>query len=213
MKIWVSAAIAIGAAALASNAGAAFTITQSASAAPTYGQTLTFDEPGTPTGTVPADSFVSYGVASLYTGDSSSTSNIVQANTIPGYGWLGTGNVCAGTYGVFMKFSSQVSELSVQYWDDSGPGSFFGGGAAIVLLKNDVEVSFTFLDNPAFGPTAKPWFNITGEAGDSFDEIRFVGFGFFPTAYIDNVSWTTVPSPAGVAVLGLAGIAGFRRRR
>ncbi|MBS0187620.1 MAG: hypothetical protein JSS51_06095 [Planctomycetes bacterium] len=213
MKISVSAAITLSAAALASNAGAAFTVTQSAAAAPTYAHTLNFDEPGTPTGEVPANAFTSYGVASLYTGENASASYITQANTTPGYGWLGTGNVCAGAYGVFMKFSGEVSQLSVQYWDDSGPGSFFGGGAAIVLLKNDVEVSFTFLNSPAFSPTAKPWFNITGDAGDSFDEIRFVGFGFFPTAYIDNVSWTSVPSPAGACLLGLAGLMGSRRRR
>ncbi|MFO0859066.1 MAG: hypothetical protein U0570_00820 [Phycisphaerales bacterium] len=213
MKICVSAAIVLSAATLASNAGAAFTITQSAVAAPTYSNLLTFDAPGTPTGEVPSDSWTSYGISAIYTGENAAASFVTQANTTPGYGWLGTGNVCAGAYGVYMKFSSEVSQLSAQYWDDSGPGSFFGGGAAIVLLKGDVEVGSLFINSPAFSPTAKPWFNITGGAGETFDEIRFVGFGFFPTAYIDNVSWTSVPSPAGACLLGLAGLMGTRRRR
>ncbi|MGH7244105.1 MAG: hypothetical protein ACREJD_11880 [Phycisphaerales bacterium] len=205
-------AIAIVTAA-AGTAQAAFTITQTVAAAPTYANVLNFDAVGSPTGTTAANAFASYGVSSLITGVDASGAFVGPANTTPGYGWLGTGNVCVGPYGVYMKFSSDVSSLSAQYWDDSGPGSFFGGGAAVVLLKQGVEVGSLFLNSPAFNPTGKPWINVVASGGDTFDEIDFVGFGFSPTAYVDNVSWVSVPAPSACALLGLGGFVVSRRRR
>lgn len=209
----VSLAAAAVCATLAGTASAAFTITQNSSASPTYAHVLNFDAPGSPTGNVAANAFASYGVSSLTTGVDASGSTIAQVNTNPGFGWLGTGNVCVGAFGIYMQFSSDVSALSVQYWDDSGPGSFFGGGAAIQLKKGGVEVAFLFLDNPAFGPTAPSWFHVSGDPGETFDEINFVGFGFSPNAYIDNLSWESVPAPATAGLLALAGLGAARRRR
>lgn len=211
-QISVIAAAAIAASVVGTAANAGFTIIQSASAQPTYANVLNFDAPGSPTGDCAANAFAGFGVSSLI-GGASPGAFVSQANTTPGLGWLGTGNVAYGSFGLYMQFSSAVSELSVQYWDTSGPGSFFGGGAAIVLKLGGVEVENYYINNPSFSPTGKPWFNITSSGGSTFDEIDFVGFGFPADAYIDNVSWTSVPAPASAAVLGFGGIVLARRRR
>ena len=46
-----------------------------------------------------------------------------------------------------------------------------------------------------------------------FDEVRILGFGFTPTTYVDNLSWTKVPSPASAAILGCGALMAGRRRR
>lgn len=199
--------------AIAGAASAAINITQSTTVAPTYGTTLNFDEPGTPTGTVASNSFASYGIANFGTGDNINVVDIGAYNTAPGYSWLGTGNSAHGSYGLYLNFSSQLSAFSCQYWDDSGPGSFFGGGAAVIALLNGVEVGSLFLNNPAFSSTGKSWINVTTTGGTTFDEIRLVGFGFFPQAYADNLSWNTVPAPSAAGLLALSGIVVCRRRR
>ncbi len=208
----VIAAAALAAGALASAANAGFSYIQSTSAQPTYGHVLNFDAPGSPTGACAGDAFASFGVSSLVTGTDPGA-YVSQVNATPGYGWLGTGNVASGAYGLYMKFSGQVSQLSVQYWDDSGPGSFTGGGAALVLSKGGVQVDFYYIQNPAFGPAGKSWFNITTSGGDTFDQIDFVGYGFPANAFIDNVSWTEIPTPASAALLAFGGTLIARRRR
>ncbi|MBL8887954.1 MAG: PEP-CTERM sorting domain-containing protein [Phycisphaerales bacterium] len=211
----VSAAVVAGGLTLLSNAGAAITITQTVAAAPSYTTKLNFDAPGSPTGVpIASNSFASYGISNFGTGDNPNEINVGQVNTNPGFGWLGTGNVAFGTWGLFMTFSNQLTEFSGQYWDDSGPGSAFGGGAVVVALKNGAEVGSLFLTAPAFNPSAKSWINITTSGGDTFDEVRMVGFGFFPTAYADNLSWNVaVPAPSSLGVLALGGIIAGRRRR
>jgi len=211
-QISVIAAAAIAACAAGNAADAAFAFVQSASAQPTYANVLNFDAPGSPTGNCAGNAFAGFGVSSLVTGTDPGAF-VSQANATPGLGWLGTGNVAYGSFGLYMKFSSEVSQLSVQYWDTSGPGSFFGGGAALILLKGGVEVGSFFINAPSFSPAGKPWFNITSTGGSTFDEIDFVGFGFPADAYIDNVSWTSVPTPASATLLGFSGMLLARRRR
>lgn len=214
-KTGVSAAAVIAATVFVSHAGAAITITQSASAAPTYTTQLNFDAPGSPTGTgIPSNSFAAWGISNFGTGDNPNAINVDQVNTTPGFGWLGTGNVAFGAWGLFVNFSNQLTEFSGQYWDDSGPASFSGGGAMVVVAKGGVEVGNFFVSAPSFNPVGKSWFNITTTDGDTFDEVRFVGFGFFPTAYVDNLSWNAqIPAPSSLGLLAIGGLAAARRRR
>lgn len=194
----------------ASIASAAVTITQGASA-PTHSTTLTFDEVGGPTGTAPANSWASIGIADLVGG--AGPGFVSQANLQPGFAWLGTGNVFYGAFGVFLTFSQDVSAFSARYWDTSGPASAFGGGAAVVALNDGVEVAFHFVTNPAFGGVGQDSFNIVADGGSTFDEVRMLGFGFPADAYVDNLSWTTIPSPGAAGLFGLAAMAMTRRRR
>ncbi|MBX3380388.1 MAG: hypothetical protein KF805_09840 [Phycisphaeraceae bacterium] len=211
-QISLIAAAAVVACAAGNAANAGYSFIQSASAQPTYANVLNFDAPGSPTGACAGNAFASFGVSSLVTGTDPGAF-VSQVNATPGFGWLGTGNVAYGSFGLYMTFDSQVSQLSVQYWDTSGPASFFGGGAALVLKKAGVEVGSLFITNPAFGPTGQSWFNITTDGGSTFDEIDFVGFGFPADAYIDNVSWTKVPTPASATLLAFGGVLLARRRR
>lgn len=215
LRTHVSAAIVVAGLTLVSTAGAAITITQTAAAAPTYSTQLNFDQPGSPAGVpIPSDSFAAWGISNFGSGDNPNAVNVGQVNTNPGFGWLGTGNVAHSAWGLMINFSNQLSAFSGQYWDDSGPGTFFGGGAVVVALKGGVEVGSLFLTAPAFSPTAKSWIDITTTDGDTFDEVRLVGFGFFPTAYADNLSWeVAVPAPSSLGVLALGGIIAGRRRR
>jgi hypothetical protein len=96
--------------------------------------------------------------------------------------WLGDGNSFFGNFGVFITFDNDVTAFSAQVWDPSGPPSPIGGGL------------------------------IVGDGGTAFDEVRFVGLGFDPSTFTDNLSWTPVPAPGAIALLGLAGLAGRRRR-
>lgn len=203
----------IGLAAVAGSAHAAlatYTITQSGSPAPTYATTLTFDEVGGPTGTVPTNSWSGIGLENIIAGDSGS---FVGDNDTPNGGWgLGTGNSFWGPFGVFMNFNTDLDAMSLQVWDPSGAPSPFGGGAAIALLDDGVEVGSLFFE-PAWGGLGDSWFNITADGGMVFDEVRVLGFGFFPTTVVDNLSWNAVPTPASAALLGMAGLASARRRR
>lgn len=197
---------------LAASAGVAqagITITQSASA-PTYSTTLNFDEAGGPTGSVPATGWTGAGLARLESGSAPSVT-VTTMSTQPGFGWLGTGNVAYAPWGAFITWQDDLTELSLRYWDSSGPGGPFGGGAVAVVLNDGVEVASLPIASPAFGGAGNAWFNFTTTAGSTFNEVRLVGFGFFPEAYIDDLSWNAVPGPASGAALGLLGLA--RRRR
>lgn len=203
--------IGASAAAIAASAAmASYSITLGSSA-PTYSTTLTFDEPGGPTGTgLPTDAFqAGYGLE-LVSGDL--VQNVVDATTQPGQSWLGTGYSFTGAYGVFMTFDSDLSDFSTQVWDPSGAPSPFGGGAGVFVFDDGVEVGF-FSFTPAWGGVGNEWLNISATGGMVFDEIRILGFGFFPTTYVDNLSWNVIPAPGAAALFGLAGAAGLRRRR
>ncbi|MCK6478008.1 MAG: hypothetical protein L6Q35_14385 [Phycisphaerales bacterium] len=207
----VNAGLAVGMVlGLTSAAQAAVTVTQGASA-PTYATTLNFDEVGGPTGEVMGSEWSAIGLSSLIGGAGVQVVN--QFNTGPGMFWLGEGNAFGAPWGAFMTFSNDLTAFSCQYWDTSGPATMMGGGAIVVALSNGVEVGSLFITDPAWGGVGDTWVNIVADGGSTFDEIRLVGFGFFPEAYADNMSWDAVPAPAGAALLGLGGLAMARRRR
>ena len=206
----------MAAAAVISMAGTAFggyTFTQSAAPAPTYATTLNFDEPGTPTGTVATNAFASYGISYLDAGDGNPY--VADLTGVPGYGWCGTGNSFQGHYGVFLNWDSDITEFSTQFWDPSGPPSPFGGGAVAFLFNDGVQVgdAFGYSFEPAWGGVGDEWLNVTTDGGSVFDEIRILGFGFFPESHVDNLSWNAVPAPGSAIALGALGLAGLRRRR
>ncbi|MGP1346549.1 MAG: hypothetical protein ACTS3F_07775 [Phycisphaerales bacterium] len=208
----------IGAILLVSAAGAApaiasYTITQGTSA-PSYATTLNFDEPGGPTGLVATDAWASLGLAEMQAGDSAPFVGDFSAATP----WVNDGNAFYGNFGVFMTFSTDLTALSLQVWDPSGPPSFFGGGLNVILFNDGAEVWDLFVQTgdiatPAWGGLGDEWFDITATDGMVFDEVRILGFSFSPTTYADNISWTAVPAPANAALFVLAGLGAARRRR
>jgi len=196
--------VALPVVASASVANAAITITRGNSA-PTYATLVTFDEAGGPVGlNPPNDAWVSQGISFLGSGEGSRF--VGNNSAISGT----SDNSFYGAFGVFINFSSDMTAASLQYWDTSGSGGPFGGGTALVVLNDGVEVGF--LSGPGVtGTPTNSWFNIVATDGMVFDEIRAVGFGFFPEAVVDNISF--VPAPGSLALLGLAGAAALRRRR
>lgn len=210
---------ALGVAVGTASALGGVTWTQSAAPAPTYATTLNFDEPGTPTGLLPTvdgystDAFqAGYGIL-IGAGDS--FPYVDNYSTQPGYSWLGTGNSFFANYGEILTFDNPVTEFSCQFWDPSGPPSFFGGGAVAYAFSPDdhnnpvAYLSFT----PAWGGVGDTWLNMTTDGGTVIDYILVFGRGFTPFGYMDNLSWNATPTPGTAGLLGLAGIAGMRRRR
>jgi hypothetical protein len=191
---------------------ASVTVTNGSSA-PTYTNTLTFDEVGGPTGTnLPTNSWASVGITTLQSGDVVSNA-IVDPATVPGWEFAGGDNAFFGTFGVFINFEQDLTAASFQHWTDAGPATFSSGGALVVALNDGVEVGDLFISNPAFGGFGQEWFNIVATDGMVFDEIRMLGFSFFPTSLMDNLSWQVVPTPGSGAIIALAGVAALRRRR
>jgi hypothetical protein len=190
-------------------ASAAVTVTQQAAPAPTYSITLNFDEVGGPVGLAPTNAWnLSHGITLAQGGASN-----VQVNNYNGsFAWLPNNNAAFGPFGLFWNFSTDMTEMSFQAWDTSGPATPFGGGMAVVLFDNGAEVGSTFV-SPAWGGVGNTWYNITTSAGSVFDEVRVLGFGFSPDTYMDNMSWNVVPGPGGLMMLAVAGLVGPRRRR
>jgi len=212
MTNWTKTGLAACAAGLTGVSALGAVTVSNVAAAPTYSTTLTFDEVGGPTGSnVASNAWAGIGISSIVSGEGSNT--VGTLNTNPGFGWLGTGNVFAGPFGVFINFDSDLTEFSAEYWDSSGPATFNGGGAIVVAVNDGVEVGTFFITNPAYAGTGLVGINITTDGGSVFDEVRFVGFGFFPEAFVDNLSWNAVPAPASAMVAGLALVAAGRRRR
>jgi hypothetical protein len=206
--------IAAACASLAAPALAGYNFAATSGPAPTYSTTLTFDEPGGPTGAgLPIDSWsASYGVSVLQAGVG--PGNVLNLSTEPGFGWLPNNNIFYAPFGVFMTFENDLTEFSAQVWDNAGPATFIGGGQFIGLYNDGVEVATFFVNNPAFGGVGSPWYNITTDGGSVFDEVRFVGNTFgFPETFMDSVSWNAVPAPGALAAAGLAGLLVSRRRR
>ncbi|MCA9283998.1 MAG: hypothetical protein KDA22_02195 [Phycisphaerales bacterium] len=206
--VWVTVGAVLGG---STTAFGAFIIQQQSNAAPTYsGASLNFDEPGGPTGEVPSDYWQPTLGITLLAADQV---NLVDDwGTLSGQPWLGTGNSFFGNFGVIMNFDSDVTELSFQAWDPSGPPTPIGGGLGIFLKKNGQEVASAFV-TPAWGGVGDSWFNITTTNGDTFDEIFVGGYGFVPTTYVDNLSWNVVPAPGATALFALAALGARRRRR
>ncbi len=175
--------------------------------APAHPTTLNFDEPGTPTGTVPTNTWSSIGLSELQAGDS----NPVVGNHDQGWG-INDGNSFYGNFGVFMTFDSDLDAFSAQVWDPSGPPGPFGGGVGVFVFDDGVEVGSHFYE-PAWGGIGNDWISIAADGGSSFDEVRILGYGFFPTTYMDNASWNAVPAPGTITAIAAIGLGGVMRRR
>lgn len=198
--------------ALVGAAEAGVTITQGSSA-PTYARTLNFDEAGGPLGTVPATAWTSLGIA-RFEGGASPSVTVKTMTSTPGFAWLGTGNVAYAPWGATITFQNDLTAFSTRYWDNSGPATLFGGGAAVRAYRDGLEVALLSISSPAYGGTGNPWIDIVTTGGDTFDEVRLTGFHrTFPEAYLDDLSWTSVPAPAGGAAMAMAGVLFARRRR
>ncbi|MGA1018056.1 MAG: hypothetical protein ACO3YY_08735, partial [Phycisphaerales bacterium] len=203
-RVFIAAMAASG---IASAASADVVISQGDSA-PTYATTLNFDEPGQATGPVPSTYWqADYGIVI----DSGDGNPVVDAWGGIFGPWLGDGNSFFGNFGVFITFDNDVTAFSAQVWDPSGPPSPIGGGLIVAVWNDGVEVTSTVIE-PAWGTDVGSWLDIVGDGGTAFDEVRFVGLGFDPSTFTDNLSWTPVPAPGAIALLGLAGLAGRRRR-
>jgi hypothetical protein len=220
MKTRTNTIAVLTAAALGVPAMAGYTITQG-STAPTYSDyTLNFDEPGGPSGLVAPDAWLgSHGITEMQAGDGGPQVDNWDPIFGGGGGWLGDGQSFFGNFGVFMTFENDLSTMAIEVWDPSGPPEFFGGGLNVILFNDGVEVADLFAQNgdiatPAWGGVGDSWFDIVADGGDTFDEVRILGFGFSPTTFVDNMSWdlAQVPAPGALALLGLAGLTGRRRR-
>lgn len=170
------------------------------SSAPTYtDRLLNFDEPGGPTGVVSTDSWLaSHGIREMQAGDGVPQVGDFDPIFGGGAGWLGDGNSFYGNFGVFMSFDEDVSALSLQIWDPSGPPSPFGGGLNVILFNDGVEVWDLFVQTgdiaePAWGGIGDEWFDLAASDGDVFDEVRILGFGFTTTS---PGTWRPRPLPA-----------------
>lgn len=208
MRYDLLTAVGCGALAMASSASATVTITQGPSA-PTYANTLTFDEPGQATGEVTPDYWLADFGVSIESFDS--VEIVGDFQTSLGFPWLGTGNAFFGNFGVGVTFAEAVESFSIQAWDPSGPPSPFGGGFAVEAQLNGNAVANIFV-TPSWAGAGNSWFDITTTDGMKFDRVVLLGFGFGPTTYVDNLSWT-VPAPGAAALFGFAGLVGLRRRR
>ncbi len=204
IRVFVSTLAACGVAAVAS---ADVSISQGDSAA-SYSVGLNFDQAGQATGPIAANYWQpSYGIV-IDAGDGGP----IVGDWGAAYGpWLGSGNSFFGNFGVFITFDTAVTGFSAQVWDPSGDPTPFGGGLFALAYSNGVEVA-SVLVTPAWSTSSGSWFDISAAGGSSFDEVRFVGLGFTPETFIDNLSWSPVPAPGAIALLGLCGLAGRRRR-
>ena len=209
-RVLCTAALASGTLLIAAaSANAGLTVSQTTAAAPTYGTILNFDAPGEPTGQLPPNTWVpTYGV-SIQGGADNPFVGDFTGTLGP---WAGNGNAIAAAWGLIYNWNTDLTELSFQAWDDSGPPTLFGGGVGVFVFKDGVALSEA-LYTPAWGGVGKSWFNITTTDGSTFDEVRVMGFGNFgPTTVMDNLSWNAVPTPGALALLGL-GLAARSRRR
>ncbi len=196
--------------ALTSSAMADYTITQGDSA-PTYsGHQIDFDQAGDPVGMIVGDEWLASDHINIMSGLGDG-GNVDDWDAVYG-GWgLGDGNSHVGGFGTFLTFDQDVTEMSLQIWNN-GVDPFFGG-IGISLYKDGAEVAF-MAATPAWGTADQSWFNFTTTGGDTFDEVRIVDWDFASFGiFTDNYSYNVVPAPGAMALLGLAGVCGRRRRR
>jgi hypothetical protein len=203
------ATLTLAAALISAQALGGITITQNNTGATYTDYTLNFDEPGGPTGFIPPDTWLLSHGLTIQAGDGNG--QVEDWATLTGQPWIGTGNSYFGNFGVFMNFQPDLTEFAVQIWDPSGPPGPMGGGLAVYVFDDGVEVASLFT-TPAWGGIGDEWFDITTDGGDTFDEVRILGWGFFPTTYADNLSWNVIPEPGSLMLLA-AGLVTVLRRR
>ena len=197
--------------AVACSVQAQVTVTQGSSA-PVYSNTLNFDEPGTPTGVVPANTWAPLGISDFNAGDGQPVVGDFTANAIGGP-WVGTGNSFFGNFGVFMTFDSDLTAFSADVWDPSGPPSPFGGGLGVFVFDNGVEVTNSF-GEPAWGGLGDQAWDISTAGGAVFDEVRSWVSVFRPQrlSTISPGKWF-LNRVVSLLVLGAAMVIRRRRRR
>lgn len=219
----IAIAVAAQAAVLCASANAqiAWTATPTATPAPTYANTLNFDEAPLPAnaGTqtpIASNAYASRGVTSI-------TSNggvIVNNGNVPGWTFFPAGNQATASSYIAVQFAYDITSFSAQFWESAPNSGFNGGGARIDLYDNGTVVGSHFITNPFWQgnlnviATLPTWFNAVATGGVVFDRVEFLGFGNpfgSDTAAIDNLSW--VPSPGAAALLGMGGLFAGRRRR
>lgn len=200
------------AAVLAGSALGNYTITQTFDQAPTYDNLITFDEDGVPVGQA-LDPFTFYQSSHGVTFTSGNGLLVVDDwDAIDGIdGGEGDGNSLVGGFSISMHFDSDVTSASWQGWASGSPAPPFGG--INVILLDDGNTVGSYQGIAPFGGAGDEWFDVVATDGMVFDEIRFFNPAFNSfTSYIDNLSFTTVPAPGAIALLGLAGLVGRRRR-
>lgn len=221
------AAVAIVAQAglLASTASAQYTWTGSVAPAPTYSNTLNFDEAPLPAGApgvVASNAYVSRGVSAMnWIGGGGVLVN--SGNTVFGTTFMPTNNQAVSNAYIEFYFAQDVNQFSAQFWDSAPNASPTGsGGARIDLYNNGVMVNNFFISNPFWtsnigvAGTLPTWFNVVTAPGVVFDQVVFNGFGLNfgdDNLAVDNLSWNTVPTPGAAALLGMGGLFAGRRRR
>lgn len=206
-------ALALAVALISAPAWASITITQTFDPAPTYSNTLNFDEVGGPTGNVANNAFASIGISNFDSGEGTTS----VGDNSAAYPWLpaANNNTAQFPFGMILQFDQDLTELSFQGWDNGGPASPFGGGAVIYLLldgdENNPVAAEAF--TPAWDGFGNSWYNITTSGGMVFDEIRFFGNSFIPESIADNISWNSVPEPSSLLLLTMTGVGVLIRRR
>jgi hypothetical protein len=191
-----------------------YTITQSSTPGPVYtDHSVTFDEPGVPVGVV-MDPF-DYYLASdgVYFTSGNGFLMAEDWDALEGIaGGTGEGNQLNGGFNINMYFDHDVTELSFRGWANGSPSFPFGG--IIVRLFNDgVEVA-SYDGIAPFGGVGDEWFNAVADGGDAFDQVLFFNPAFNSfNSYVDNLTWNQVPAPGALALIGVAGLLGGRRRR
>ena len=206
---------ALAATALTSMAAAEIVVTQTPESGPVYtDHSIDFNEPGVPVG-VPMDPFTFYQASDgISFGSGNGFTMVEDWDTLEGIaGGEGMGNQLAGGFSVRMMFDTPINEISWQGWADGNPAPPFGG-INVILKRDGAELAF-YSGVAAFGGIGDEWFNVTS-SGDSeaFDEIVFFNGAFSSfTSYVDTISWSNpVPAPGAMALLGIAGLIGRRRR-
>ena len=220
----VAVALAAQAGLLVSTASAQATWTASVAPAPTYANTLNFDEAPLPAGVpgvVASNAYAGRGVSAinwLY----GSGVLVNSGNTAFGTTFLPANNQALSNAYIEFYFSQDVTAFSAQFWDSAPNAGFSGGGARIDISNNGVIIDSYFISNPFWTsniPAAgslPTWFNVVANPGVVFDQVTFNGFGANygdDSLAVDNMSWTTVPTPGAAALLGVGGLVGLRRRR
>lgn len=197
---------------LATPALADYIVTQSGSPAPTYSQSITFDEPGTPTGVVPSNHYEPLGLT-MGSGADVNSFGIGDASGI--FPWVGTGNVASGSFGLFLEFGPGATAVSFQGWGDAGSPGPFGGGFWVWVLDSEGNVLSNFdVFTPAWGGSGDTWYTVTATGGDEIEYLLINNNSNIGSeTFIDNLSWQPVPAPGAIALIGVAGLVVGRRRR
>jgi len=213
MRISTITLATIVAAGTSSAAFADYTITQSSTQTQYAGHFITFDEPGVPTGAT-VDPLLFYQASDGIVFSSNSPPSLIvdDWDALDGIaGGNGTGNSIQGGFGIRLNFDTPIVELDFQGWAPGSPAPPFGGINVLLFLGGDQVGSYSGIS--PFGTDVDSWFNIVATGGDTFDEVVFFNGAFNSfSSYMDNVSWN-VPAPGALALLGVAGLFGIRRRR